>query len=100
MKISHSIFLSFVFILLLFALTTLINFRLSNAVKEDAAYFSRSTDIIRYSNRFQRNILTMVSGLRGYLLTGEPSFIESYELAIKENTEILQTLPGLLSDSG
>jgi signal transduction histidine kinase len=99
MKISSYIFLSFLFILLLFSLTTFINYRLSEAVNEDAEYFSKSANILRNSTRFQRNILNMMSGLRGYLLTGERSFIESYDNADKDNEAILQELTGLIDDS-
>jgi signal transduction histidine kinase len=99
MKISHSIFLSFVFILLLFSITTFINSRLSQTITENEDYFSRSTDIIRNSGRFQRNILTMVNGLRGYLLTGEKSFVESYDAANNENDSILHVLSSLLIGS-
>ncbi|MEO8416553.1 MAG: CHASE3 domain-containing protein, partial [Ginsengibacter sp.] len=99
MKISQYIFLAFVFILLLFSITTFINFRLSKIVIENAEYYSRSTNIIRNSSRFQRNILTMVNGLRGYLLIGEKSFIESYDAANNENDSIIRELFSLLTDS-
>ena len=78
MKISYYIFFSFLFILLLFSLTTYINFRQSEEVKENAEYVSRSSAIIRNSARFQRNILNMVSGLRGYLLTREIDFVQAF----------------------
>lgn len=99
MKISYYIFLSFVSILVLFALTTYINFKLSKDITEDSEYFTRSTEIIRKSNRFQRNMLNMVSGLRGYLITGENSFVESYDMAGKENDSILLELSPMLTDS-
>ncbi len=50
---------------------------------------------MRGSNRFQRNILNLVSGLRGYLLTNEAFFIQSYDSAIIENEEILSELSSL-----
>lgn len=99
MKISHSVLLGFATILLLFSVTTVINFRLYKAVNENADYVSRSTIITKNSSRFQRNILTMVNGLRGYLLTGERSFIESYDAANVENDSLLKELQPLLTDS-
>ena len=100
MKISNYIFLSFVFILLLFAINTFINFRLSQAVNENAGYLTESAHIIRTTGRFQRNILNMVNGLRGYLLTNESYFINTYDSAANENTQILRDLSITLSDSG
>jgi len=99
MKIVYYIFLSFLLILLLFATTTYINFRLSGTINANTEYLSTSTEIIRYSGRFQRNILNMISGLRGYLLTGERSFIESYDASNAENDTILAELGPLITDT-
>jgi signal transduction histidine kinase len=99
MKISTYIFLSFLFILLLFSITTFINFRLSETVAENSRFFSKSTEVLKYSGRFQRNILNMVSGLRGYLITGEKYFIASYDSSDHENELILQDLSLLIEDS-
>src|SRR3990170_1697929 len=99
MKISYLIFLSFLFILLLFSITTYINFRQSEQVRENSQWVDNSTTIIRNSNRFQRNILNMISGLRGYLFTGENYFIQTYDSAALENVQILEELHALISDS-
>lgn len=99
MKISHYILLSFAFVIILFSIVTFINFQLSEAVTENAEYFSRSTNVMKISTRFQRNILTMVNGLRGYSLTGEKSFLESYNGANIDNDSILTELNTLLVDT-
>lgn len=99
MKISYFIFLGFMLILVLFSITTYINVRQSEKVNENSEWFSRSTTMVRNSNRFQRNIMNMVSGLRGYLFTGENYFIESYDSAAMENTNILAELSLLIPDS-
>jgi signal transduction histidine kinase len=92
MRISYLIFLSFLSILLLFAFTTFINFRLSERVKENTDFVNQSGNIVRGSNRFQRNIINMGSGLRGFLLTGEDSFLQAYDSAATENKLILTDL--------
>jgi signal transduction histidine kinase len=99
MKISHLIFVSFFFILLLFSITTYINYRQSKAVKENAEYISVSGQMMRNTTRFQRNILNMVSGLRGYLLTGEKYFVQSYDSAAIENETILKELYTVVPDN-
>jgi signal transduction histidine kinase len=99
MKIASFILLSFIFILLLFSLTTYINFRLSEDVRENAQFVSRSTEIVRSSSRFQRNTINMVSGLRGFLLTGERYFIEAYDTAAAENEGILKEVVILTDDT-
>ncbi|MBC7886644.1 MAG: hypothetical protein H7Z13_02060 [Ferruginibacter sp.] len=87
------------FILLLFAITTYINLSLSEAVTENEDYYSRSTNVIRNSGMFQRNILIMVNGLPSYLFTAEKSFIETYNEANNENDSILKELTSQLTDS-
>jgi signal transduction histidine kinase len=99
MKISNFIFLGFLLILLMFSITTWINFRQAEKVNENSEFFSVSTTVLRHSNRFQRNILNMVSGLRGYLFTGENYFIQAYDSAALENENILVELALLIPDS-
>ena len=95
MKISFLILSGFFLILLLFSITTYINYQQSEKVNENSDKFSKSSTTLRNSNRFQRNILNLVSGLRGYLLTNEAFFIQSYDSAIIENEEILSELSSL-----
>ena len=92
MKISHLIFLGFLFILIMFTIATYINYKQAEKVNENSEWFAKSTTVMRESNRFQRNILNMVSGLRGYLLTGEAYFMQSYDSAAQENVKILDQL--------
>ena len=99
MRISHLIFLSFSFILLLFAVTTYINYRQSEKVRENTEYMSRSSDIVRNANRFQRNIIHMVSGLRGFLITGENYFLQAYDSASAENNILIKELSQILPDT-
>jgi len=99
MKISSFILLSFIFILLLFSITTYINYQLSEDVKENAEFLSKSTEIVRSSSRFQRNTISMVGGLRGFLLTGEKYFVEAYDSAVAENERILHEVSTLTQDS-
>jgi len=99
MKISYIILLSFLFILILFSITTYINFKQAELVNVNSEEFERSSVIVRHSNRFQRNFLNMVSGLRGYLLTNEEFFIQTYDSAAMENEHILNEL-GMLFPNG
>jgi signal transduction histidine kinase len=99
MKISYFILVGFLVILVLFSITTFINFKQAEQVNENSELFSRSTEIVRNSNRFQRNILNMISGLRGYLFTGENYFIEAYDSAAAENDAILSELSTVIPDS-
>ena len=89
MKIAQLIFFGFLFILLLFSLTTWINFRQSEQVKDNTEFFAHSTNVVRQSNRFQRNILNVISSMRAYLLTGDGSFIQTFDSAAERSTRPL-----------
>jgi signal transduction histidine kinase len=99
MKISNLIFVGFLLILIMFSAATYMNFRQAEQVNENSEFISRSSTVIRQSNRFQRNILNMISGLRGYLFTGENYFIQAYDSAALENVDILNELFVLVADS-
>lgn len=99
MKISYLIFYGFLLILIMFSITTFMNYKQAEKVNENSEWFARSTTIMREGNRFQRNILNMVSGLRGYLLSGERNFIQSYDSAAQENVQILNELSGIVPDT-
>jgi signal transduction histidine kinase len=99
MKISHLIFIGFLLILIMFTITTYMNYRQAEKVTENSAWLEKSTTIMRQGNRFQRNILSMVSGFRGYLLSGENHFIQSYDSAARENVNILLELQTIIPDT-
>ncbi|WP_423149444.1 sensor histidine kinase [Rubrolithibacter danxiaensis] len=92
MKIKTKIFLAFIFILALFAFTTLINYRLTQAVNYNTEWLRNSQEVIRNSSRLQRNILNMESAVNGYVLTQENSFLNIYRGYIKENDLYLQEI--------
>jgi len=99
MKISFIIFIGFSIILVLFSITTYVNYRQSQVVNEDQEWVSKSQLIIRNTSRFQRNIVEMQSNLRGFLLTGEPIFLEPYRAAVTENADLGKELLTLIPDS-
>jgi signal transduction histidine kinase len=99
MKLSYLILTGFLLILILFTTTTYINYVQSQKVNENSERFAQSSTILRHSNRFQRNFLNMVSGLRGYMLTNESFFIQAYDSAETENREILAELSHIIPDS-
>ncbi len=96
MKLSHAIFLGFTVILLLFSFTTFVNFRQSQAVKENTEWVARSQGVIRDVLRYQRNISDLQSSLRGYFLTGDESLMEPYYASEAENKQLISELNQLM----
>lgn len=99
MKLSYLILTGFLLILILFSTATYFNYVQSQEVNENTERFSQSSTILRHSNRFQRNFLSMVSGLRGYLITNESFFMQSYDSADAENRQILKDMANMVPDS-
>jgi signal transduction histidine kinase len=92
MKISGIILLSVIVITLFFSGAIYISYREAKVSISEITRFGRSSTVSRQSDRFQRNFLSMVSNLRGFLLTGEMSFIRAYDSTRRENDEILAEL--------
>ncbi|MEX2231707.1 MAG: hypothetical protein WD824_06085 [Cyclobacteriaceae bacterium] len=61
MKISYLIFLGFLLILIMFSITTYINYRQTEKVNENSEWSAKSTTVMRESNRFQRNMAEVLS---------------------------------------
>ncbi|HTE27907.1 sensor histidine kinase [Flavitalea sp.] len=99
MKISYLILLSFLFILLLFSITTLINYNQYNEVQEKTDFLARSATIVREGNRYHRNILNLVGVGRGYLLTKDKSLYETFQSTTYENDSIFKEINTLLDDA-
>src|SRR5688500_15645030 len=83
MKISTQILLAFSIVLLLSVSDTYLNYRLSLKVEDNVAYLSQSEAVIRNSNKIHKAIIQMQSAFRGYLLTGDSSFLDLYYEGIK-----------------
>ncbi|QHT70482.1 HAMP domain-containing protein [Rhodocytophaga rosea] len=98
MRIAILIFAGFIVILFLFSVTTFVNYRQSLKVKENTDWVYKSQVVIRNSLRFQRNLTEMESGLRGFLFTGENSFLEPFDSAASENETLIAELHTLIQE--
>ncbi len=90
MKLSTRILLAFTAIILLSVADSYTNYRLSLKVRENSRYLSKSEEIIRNSNRAHKMIIQMQSAFRGFLLSDDTNFLESYYTGMKD-------VPGILS---
>lgn len=84
MKLSAQIILAFTLVILLSAADSYTNYRLSLKVNLNSQFLSHSEAVIRNSNKTHRTILEMQSAVRGYLLTGDTTFLEAYYSGIKK----------------
>src|SRR3954470_6698714 len=91
MTLRLKLFTGFVILIIIFIISFLINQRLSREVIRNSEYINKSETIIRNSNLLHKNIIDMQSGYRGYLLTGQIDFLDSYD-------EGLNSVPVLINE--
>ena len=78
MKLSVKLFIGFILISVLFTAVAIVNFQLSEDVIKNSQWVTRSQTVIRNSAALQRNIIDMETGLRGFLLNGNETFLRPY----------------------
>ncbi|MBC5773826.1 CHASE3 domain-containing protein [Pontibacter sp. KCTC 32443] len=81
MKLSVKLFVGFLLISALFTAVAIVNFRLSEEVIKNTQWVSRSQIVVRNSAALQRNIIDLETGIRGYLLNGNETFLIPYSQA-------------------
>lgn len=99
MKLSVKLFAGFVLISVLFTAVAIVNFRLSEKVVENTQWVSRSQSVVRYSGALQRNIIDMETGIRGFILNGNATFLEPYNVAKVEVPILIKNVRDLTSNN-
>jgi len=84
MKLSTQILLAFSLIILLSLADSYVNYMLSQKVQHNVNLMSNSEAVIRNSNRTHKIIIDMQSSFRGFLLTEDTTFLDSYYSGIKD----------------
>ena len=70
-----------------------------NRLRDSFAWVEHTNEVLRNISAVERALLQAESGERGYLLTGENSYLESYTSASAEIPQLLETLKRLVSDN-
>ncbi|WP_456312427.1 ATP-binding protein [Pseudomonas shirazensis] len=83
MKLSTQILLAFTLIILLSVADSYTNYMMSKKVQLNSHFLARSEEIIRNSNKTHKAIIGMQSAFRGYLLTDDKIFLDSYFEGLK-----------------
>ncbi len=97
MSIRFLLIAGFSILIIIFTISYFVNQRLSNAVVVNTAYFNNSEVIIRNSNRLHMEMIQMQSGFRGFLLTNQETFLQSYYNGIKNVPPLLNEQQYLIS---
>ncbi|MBD0337070.1 MAG: CHASE3 domain-containing protein [Cyanobacteria bacterium Co-bin13] len=94
-RLVYAITLPIVLLLLLAGVSMLQVARLLEALN----WIDHTDRVISQSNYTQKLLLDMETGLRGYLLTGEPDFLEPYQQASVTTGDSFEALQRLVSDN-
>lgn len=97
MSIRLTLFLGFLLVIAIFITNFFINQKLSQEVVTNSTYLSRSETVIRNSNLLHKYMIDMQSGFRGYLLTGQTNFLQSYDEGIREVPSLFREQASLIS---
>lgn len=92
MKLSRLLFLTDLLILVLLTVATILNYRYHNLVRANADFLSNSSDVVKYGNRFQKNLLTMQRSMRGFLLTKQEYLLDSFHVTREDNDKTIALL--------
>ena len=99
MKISSQIFLGFAVVITLSLIDSYIHYTLSEKVNKNSAFLANSETVIRNSSRIHKGIIDMQSAFRGYLLTGEESFLDNYYAGLEDVPKLLKEERVLIKES-
>lgn len=99
MSIRLTLFLGYLLVIAIFVTNFFINQRVSTEVVTNSTYLSRSETVIRNSNLLHKYMIDMQSGFRGYLLTGQTNFLQSYTEGIKDVPPLFKEQVSLISSN-
>ncbi|MCE3229534.1 MAG: histidine kinase [Bacteroidetes bacterium] len=97
MNIRIQLFSGFLILALAFLVVFYVNQRLYQEVLNNTNYLNNSETVIRNSNVLHKKIIEMQSGFRGFLLTGQESFLTSYSAGISSLPPLITEQRSLLS---
>ncbi|MBP1222458.1 ATP-binding protein [Flavobacterium sp. 1355] len=90
MKLSTQILVAFTLVILLSVADSYTNYRLSKKVYLNSQFLAKSEEIIRNSNKTHKTIIEMQSAFRGYLLTDDKTFLDSYFAGLKKVPDLIK----------
>lgn len=84
MKLAAQIFLGFSTVIAISLTDSYVNYNLSQKVNRNTEFLATSEAVIRNSSKLHKGVIEMQSAFRGYLLTSDTTFLDSYYLGFKD----------------
>jgi signal transduction histidine kinase len=99
MKLSTKLYIGFSLVITLSLVDSYIDFALAKTVVKNTEFLINSEAVIRNSSQLHKFMIEMQSSFRGYLLTNNENFLESYYKGMKEIPALLQEEEHLLAEN-
>jgi signal transduction histidine kinase len=99
MKLASQIFLGFSVVIGISVIDSYVNYNLSEKVNRNTDFLAKSEAIIRNSSRLHKGIIEMQSAFRGYLLTSDEAFLDSYYQGNRELPKLFKEQSALIASS-
>jgi signal transduction histidine kinase len=96
MQISKKIYLGFFAVIILSLIESGVNFHLSRKVSQNIAFLSASETVIRNSHQLLQVVTEMQNSFRGYLLTGEATYLSTYQNGLQQFPVLLHRQKAML----
>ncbi len=100
MTIRLKLFSGFSILILIFIVGFFVNRQFSKEVIRNTDYINNSEIVIRNSNLLHKIMIDMQSGYRGYLLSGQESFLKPYYDGLRHVPSLVKSQYALLSSPG
>jgi signal transduction histidine kinase len=100
MTIRIKLYIGFLILILIFIVDFFVNQGLSGNVNRNSEFLGNSENIIRNSNVIHKNIISMQSGFRGFLLTDNKIFLQPYYDGLKSVPPLILLQKQLVNNPG
>ena len=100
-NIQAKIFTGYFMILICLVLSLLIVINRMTVLQDEVDFVSQhDIEVTDLANQIQKNVLEMESGMRGYVITGDEEYLESYNLGNRSWLDNYNKLYSLLAENG
>ena len=89
----------FTFVLLAVLLSSFTSWRSLGTIEDSNRWRDHSYEVLLQLNRLTSALVDQETGLRGYLISANPAFLDPYKAGAKTYAETLKRLRGLVSDN-
>jgi CheY-like chemotaxis protein/signal transduction histidine kinase/CHASE3 domain sensor protein len=89
----------FIVSIILVLVVGVLSYKSINQFRDDTGYVEHTQKVIKTSNNLLQQMIDAETGMRGYVATQEPAFLDPYKVAVPRISTDLNQLKSLISDN-